>query len=491
MDGYGDLASLEYRFGGAVVLRLAYTRDALARVVAVSEIRNADSTGTAFGFDSVGGLTSVVENGLSVASYEYDANGNRTLVTTPSGTMQGTVDAQDRLLALGGTSYTYSPNGQLIEKVTGNDTTRYEYDGALRLTAVSLPSGQRVTYLLDADGRWVARAIDGVVARRFVYGSGFQLLAEVGGTGSATSRFVYGTRANVPDYMVKDGTVYGLVTDQAGSVRLVIDATNGAVAQELDYDAFGRVTVNTNPGFQPFAFAGGVLDYETGLMHFGVRDYDPFAGRWTSKDPVVFAGGEWNLYTYAHNDPINYIDPTGTWSLPEMAFTMGWQSLLKFVRNKVIENIFFDILETAAERAITGCFADMSTTGQKKGCLANARDEVLGIGGWVAIGTDVVTHAANPFASFVINCGIDGVTEMVAADYDAQDKSLVLGCVGGGLQELVDISMKVAKAGAAGPVARAVAVSAKVVIGVVFMAAQKRYQTFCEDEPQSLRCRFN
>ncbi len=494
MDDYGDLASLEYRFGAALVLRLAYTRDGLARVVAVSEIRNSDSTGTAFGFDSVGGLTSVVENGVPVASYEYDANGNRTLVTTPSGMMQGTVDAQDRLLALGGTSYKYSANGQLLEKVSGNDTTRYEYDGSLRLTAVSLPSGRRVSYLLDADGRRVARAIDGVVERRFVYGSGFKLAAEVDGTGSATSRFVYGTRANVPDYMVKDGTVYGLVTDQAGSVRLVIDATNGAVAQELDYDAFGRVTLNTNPGFQPFAFAGGVLDYETGLMHFGVRDYDPYAGRWTSKDPVLFDSGDWNLYTYANNDPINYIDPTGTQSLPELAFTMGWQSFLKFLRNKTIENVFFDILESAvenaAERAISGCLVgDMSVNGQKKGCLANARNEVLGLGGLVAIGTDVVSNATNPFAAFVINCGVGGVTNLIAADYDAQDKSMVLGCMGGGLQEMVDISLRVV--GSAGPVARAMAVSAKAVIGIAFIIAQKRYQSMCEDEPKSLRCQFN
>jgi RHS repeat-associated protein len=486
MDGYGDLASLEYRFGSAVVLRLAYTRDGLARVVAVSEVRNSDSTGTAFGFDSVGGLTSVVENGVPVASYEYDANGNRTLVTTPSGTMQGIIDAQDRLLALGGTSYKYSANGQLVEKVSGNDTTRYEYDGALRLTAVSLPSGRGVSYLLDADGRRVGRAIDGVVERRFVYASGFKLLAEVDGTGSATSRFVYGTRANVPDYMVKDGAVYGLVTDQAGSVRLVIDVTNGAVAQALDYDAFGRITLNTNPGFQPFAFAGGLLDYETGLIHFGVRDYDPYAGRWTSKDPILFDGGDWNLYAYARNDPINSIDPTGTWSLPEMAFTMGWQTLLKYVRNRFIEEAFASILE----KAITGCITgDLSVHGQKKGCFAGARDEVWSLSGLVGVGTDVVTSSANPFAQFVINCGADGVMDMIDEDLNTQAKSLFSGCLEGGLKELVDISLHAVKA--MGPVARAVSIAARATIGVAFIIAEKRYMALCENEPRNPRCRLN
>ncbi len=57
--------------------------------------------------------------------------------------------------------------------------------------------------------------------------------------------------------------------------------------------------------------------------------YDPEVGRWTSKDPILFAGGdtnlygyvgkvgkvphqiETNLYQYSLSDPINYIDPNG------------------------------------------------------------------------------------------------------------------------------------------------------------------------------------
>ncbi|WP_417852012.1 RHS repeat-associated core domain-containing protein [Thiorhodococcus fuscus] len=56
----------------------------------------------------------------------------------------------------------------------------------------------------------------------------------------------------------------------------------------MDYDVWGVVTRDTNPGFQPFGFAGGPYEPEIGLVRFGVRDYDPYTGRWTGKDPIGF-----------------------------------------------------------------------------------------------------------------------------------------------------------------------------------------------------------
>ncbi len=48
--------------------------------------------------------------------------------------------------------------------------------------------------------------------------------------------------------------------------------------------------VDTNPGFVPFGFAGGLYEADTKLVRFGARDYDPQFGRWTSKDPILFGG---------------------------------------------------------------------------------------------------------------------------------------------------------------------------------------------------------
>jgi len=83
------------------------------------------------------------------------------------------------------------------------------------------------------------------------------------------------------------------------------------VVQRIDYDEFGNVLLDTNPGFQPFGFAGGLYDHLTGLVRFGARDYDAETGRWTAKDPIRFAGGDTNLYAYVFNDPVNLIDPSG------------------------------------------------------------------------------------------------------------------------------------------------------------------------------------
>ena len=46
------------------------------------------------------------------------------------------------------------------------------------------------------------------------------------------------------------------------------------------------------------------------LVHFGARDYDAETGRWTAKDPILFAGGDTNLYGYVLNDPVNRMDPS-------------------------------------------------------------------------------------------------------------------------------------------------------------------------------------
>lgn len=196
-------------------------------------------------------------------------------------------------------------------RIAAGDTTRYGYDDAGRLISVLLSSGRHIEYLHDAAGRRVGRRINGVVVRGLLYLDAVRPVAELDGQGQVVSQFLYGTGRPVPDAMIRGDTTYRIVTDQVGSVRLVINAMSGAIAQRIDYDEFGRVTRNTNPGFQPFGFAGGLYDDDVQLVHFGTRDYDPQVGRWLARDPIGYAAGSTNLYAYVDNDPINYCDPFG------------------------------------------------------------------------------------------------------------------------------------------------------------------------------------
>jgi RHS repeat-associated protein len=115
----------------------------------------------------------------------------------------------------------------------------------------------------------------------------------------------------VPDYYTTTTATFRIVSDHLGSPRLVVNTATGSVVEQIGYDEFGNMTSDTAPGTIPFGFAGGLYDKDTGLVRFGARDYDASVGRWASKDPIRFNGGQINLYVYAGNDPVNTADPNG------------------------------------------------------------------------------------------------------------------------------------------------------------------------------------
>jgi RHS repeat-associated protein len=106
--------------------------------------------------------------------------------------------------------------------------------------------------------------------------------------------------------------VYRFITDHLGSVRLVVRVSDGQIVQRTDYDEFGGIVrTSGDQRMHPFGFAGGLHDRDTGLVRFGAREYDPWTGRWMSRDPILFAGGLANLYDYVGGDPVNWVDPAG------------------------------------------------------------------------------------------------------------------------------------------------------------------------------------
>ena len=165
--------------------------------------------------------------------------------------------------------------------------------------------------------------IDGTLVQGLVYRSGLQPVAQLNGSGGISAQFVYASGRNVPDYALRGGTLYRIITDHLGSLRLVVDTSDGSIMQRMDYDAWGRVTVDEKAsGWEPlvFGFAGGIYDRDTELVRFGARDYDAEVGRWTAKDPILFGGGDSNLFAYVGGDPVGRIDPSGLrhWTEPEV-----------------------------------------------------------------------------------------------------------------------------------------------------------------------------
>ncbi|MEW6744381.1 MAG: RHS repeat-associated core domain-containing protein [Planctomycetota bacterium] len=311
-NSFGELASLDGSAGATSLLSVQYTRDLLGRITQKSETIGGVTTAYEYAYDLAGRLVEVKTDSVVTATYAYDLNGNRVSYTGPGGPVTGSYDDQDRLLQYGNITYTYTANGELVTRTENGQTTTYTYDEFGNLLSVVLPNGTNVEYLIDGSDRRIGKKMTGVLVQGFLYESRLRPVAELDGAGQIVSRFVYGTNINVPDYMIKGGVTYRLIKDHLGSPRLVVDAATGAIAQRMDYDEFGRLITDTNPGFQPFGFAGGLYDPQTGLTRFGVRDYDPEIGRWTSRDPIQFSGGSGNLYEYARNDPRNRIDPEGT-----------------------------------------------------------------------------------------------------------------------------------------------------------------------------------
>jgi RHS repeat-associated protein len=105
---------------------------------------------------------------------------------------------------------------------------------------------------------------------------------------------------------------YFLFNGHGDTVQTV--TPTGEIRNQYDYDIFGNPTLTVETAPCSIRYAGEYLDNETGLYYLRARYYDPYTGRFISEDSYW---GEdtnplsLNLYTYAYNNPVRFIDPTG------------------------------------------------------------------------------------------------------------------------------------------------------------------------------------
>lgn len=279
-DQLNRLESMKNLKGTAVISSFVYTYDNNGNITYVTETRNGASAQTThYIYDKLNRLKTIeLPNGSGVADYTYDLKGNRQTVSDTR-----TIPFEDVE-----TNYSYDLQNMLNSIIKGTATTTFNY----------LPNGLR--YQKKSN-----------ITTQYNYNGAGQVISEVRSDGQKAA-YIRGDRLLVKKDLTLTKDYYYLYNGH-GDVIQIVDSS-GSIVNNYTYDEWGNITSQSEGVSNSFKYAGEIFDTETGLYYLRARYYDPSVGRFLNED--TYEGQidnplSQNLYTYVHNNPLSYSDPSG------------------------------------------------------------------------------------------------------------------------------------------------------------------------------------
>ena len=206
------------------------------------------------------------------------------------------------MLTNGDWTYAWNGENRLITAESATKKLEFAYDYKGRRIYKKVYTG--------TTGNWTLAAY-----KKFVYDN-FVQIAEYDAMTSDTLKKSYLRGLDESLLNVNDnGTRYYYNIDGNKNVRSMIDG-GGTVVAEYEYSPFGKLI--SRRGLyaleNPFRFSSEYHDDETGLVYYNYRYYSTELGRWLSRDPINEKGG-FNLYGMVDNNPVDYWDKDGLFSI--------------------------------------------------------------------------------------------------------------------------------------------------------------------------------
>lgn len=204
-----------------------------------------------------------------------------------------------------GSGYSYDAAGNMTSDGLGHSPV---YDAENRIKTAA-----GVNYTYDGDGKRVKKD----TGKLYWTGTGSDPLDESDLSGTINEEYVFFGGKRIARLDLPSGTVHYYFSDHLGSASVVTNADGTSIQDESDYYPFGgeRPVVNNDPN--QYKFTGKERDTETGLDYFEARYFGSAQGKFTSPDPRYFQATavidpqRFNLYSYARNNPLKWVDPSG------------------------------------------------------------------------------------------------------------------------------------------------------------------------------------